>query len=115
MPDMKNSERVWPEPDPASLPSMPPVAYGIDPAKLAAITLSIDDLNAMSKALGQPVNTAQELVRSVQAMSTIRVHNVEVVLEPGLLHRLKSRCLVPNFSVWLRDEVLRWAHNEVGW
>ena len=114
MPDMKNSERVWSE------PALPQDDYGYStigpvPGVERIVDLTKEQLTMLSVALGENVRTAEELIRAVQKMSAIRVHNVEIVLEPGLLNRLKSRCLVPNFSVWLRDEVLRWAHNEVGW
>ena len=114
MPDMKNSERVWPEPE-ADVYREIGAAHVWNEQVRGSIQLLPDQIRALSAATGENFQTAEELVRSVQKMSSIRVHNVEVVLEPGLLSRLKTRCLVPNFSVWLRDEVLRWAHNEVGW
>lgn len=74
-----------------------------------------EDWNRLSSALGVNLKDTTDLCTHVEAMSHIRVEGVDIRLEPGLLHRLRSRCVRREFNEFLNETVLRLLHGEVGW
>lgn len=56
-----------------------------------AIVLNQADINALSKSLGRNVQTRDELLKAVSNMATIQVGGSEVLIEPYLLTRLRTR------------------------
>jgi len=81
-----------------------------------AVTLTHDDLAAISVLLMKPVTTKEELLVAITVQNTVTVEGVPITLEPRLLQRLKSRCLdKPNFPRWLAETVTRQLHDYCGW
>lgn len=74
-----------------------------------------EDWNRLSSALGVNLKDTTDLCTHVEAMSHIRVEGVDIRLEPGLLHRLRSRCIRKDFNVFLSETVLTQLHAWVGW
>jgi hypothetical protein len=83
---------------------------------MKAATLSHGDLAEFSRILGKNIRGPADLLEQCKKLSTIRTEGVEIVFEPGVLQRLKSRCPtgVP-FSAFLCKQVNDWAHAFVGW
>lgn len=81
-----------------------------------AAVLTIGDMNAIGHLLGKNLRTKEDLVRAISALTAISVDGISITLEPGLLQRLKSRCLRKDaFPQWLSDTIKDCLHGFVGW
>lgn len=81
-----------------------------------AIVLLPSDIQAINPYLGLNVTCREDLIERIKMLTTLRIENTDVIFEPALLQRLKSRCLKKgDFPVWLAERVKEWAHAYVGW
>jgi len=86
-----------------------------DVVETAPVCLDWDDLLAINKLVGRNIQTKEDLLAALKHATSISVNGVEVTLEPGLITRLKSRCIRQDFDKFLHDRVIEWAHAFVGW
>lgn len=77
--------------------------------------VSKEDWHRLSGALGINLRDSTDLVNHVEAMTHIRVEGVDIKLEPGLIHRLRSRAVRQDFNAFLKAQVLTLLHGYVGW
>ncbi len=88
---------------------------GIDESSPAVILLS-DDLREISPLVGMNVASREELIEAIQKLATVTVEGAQITLEPGLLIRLKTRCLdKARFPEFLAKTVRDGLHSYVGW
>jgi hypothetical protein len=81
-----------------------------------AVVLLAADLVEISPLVGQNIRTREDLIEAVRKLSTVTVEGADVTLEPGLLIRLKSRCLdKARFPEFMRKTVRDCLHSYVGW
>ena len=78
------------------------------------ISLSHSEVQELSKALGLNINSSEMLVSRVKAMTALDIDGLEIVLEPALLQRLKSRCVRQGFQPFLAAEITRQLRAFVG-
>lgn len=88
----------------------------LDPPRTSGMTLTDEQVHQLSKLVGLNVTTPEALIDRVRMMSQISVNGVPVTLEPGLITRLRSRCLDKSrFPEYVAGEVKRLLHGAVGW
>lgn len=81
-----------------------------------AIVLTLGEVHELSSLLGLNIDSAPQLIDRVRQLRQISVEGVNITLEPGLVTRLRSRCLNKgHFAEWLTDEIKRQLHSLVGW
>jgi len=87
-----------------------------DPAEEPwAIVLLASDIAEITPYLGLNVANREDLIARIKMLSSLRLDNTDVIFEPALLTRLKSRCLdKENFGKWLGARVKEWACSYVG-
>jgi hypothetical protein len=90
------------------------------PRKVAAqdpaVILTVEDMALLSARLRRNVMDKEQLLAAIAALNSLSIEGAEVVLEPRLLERLKSRCLdKPNFPKWLSEVIVKQLHDYVGW
>ena len=81
---------------------------------VAKVTLDDSQLKDLSKSLGLNINSSEMLVSRVKAMTALDIDGLEIVLEPALLQRLKSRCVRQDFQQFLSNEITRQLRAYVG-
>lgn len=79
------------------------------------IGLNQQDLIALSPYLGRNINNKDDLLIAISNLSTVNCEGVEIKLEPGLLQRLKSRCIRQAFPEFLQRTIREQLHSFVGW
>lgn len=80
------------------------------------MSLTVEDIHRLSKALGYNITTRQDLHTHVERLTTISVDGLAITLEPGLLTRLKYSCAGRQpFGEFLTAMIKRQLHNVVGW
>ena len=84
------------------------------PIPQPVIELYEDDVRELSKALGLNINSSEMLVSRVKAMTALDIDGLEIVLEPALLQRLKSRAVRQGFQPFLAAEITRQLRAFVG-
>lgn len=90
------------------------------PPKLVAdkpevFSITQDDVAEFARVLSKNIKTKDELMAACRALTTVSVNGIEITLEPGLLTRLKSRCIRRDFSEFLRETIVKDLHSFVGW
>ena len=92
----------------------PPVVLDKSEDAYVAMRLSTADVRELSKSLGLNINSSEMLVSRVKAMTALDIDGLEIVLEPALLQRLKSRCVRQDFQQFLSNEITRQLRAYVG-
>lgn len=87
----------------------------LSPDPPPVIELTQADLNQLAPYLGRNLRTKEDLMIAISNLSTVNCEGVEIILEPGLLQRLKSRCIRRAFPGYLQETIKRLLHSEVGW
>lgn len=87
----------------------------IDPMPRSVIDLTQQDINQLAPYLGRNLRTKEDLMIAISNLSTVNCEGVEIVLEPGLLQRLKSRCIRRAFPEFLSQTIKAQLHSFVGW
>ncbi len=80
--------------------------FGDTPA--THLLLSSADLSELSNLLGRNIASSDDLLLAARNITTLSVNGVEgtdIVLEPYLLNRLKSRCLTNDFPTFIRERI----------
>lgn len=80
-----------------------------------AFIITQDDLAEFARVLSKNIKSKDELMAACRALTTVSVDGVEITLEPGLLTRLKSRCIRREFPEFLRETIRKQLFDYVGW
>jgi hypothetical protein len=96
---------------------MPPIRKLAEPDPLdPAMVLTHADVASIARLCRQNILSQADLMKAITNLGTVSVEGVQVTLEPRLLQRLKSRCLIKDgFPGWLRDVVIRQLHDYAGY
>ena len=86
-----------------------------DFAPVPGVWLSEQELRELSALLRSPVQSKDDLFLACQNLATISVEGAEITLEPGLLKRLKTRCINQAFPAFVKKTVVDQLHHFVGW
>ncbi len=63
------------------------------------------DRESLEEALGANVSNASDVIGAVRKNVRVKVGNINILMKPQLLERLKTRCFSHNFDKWLSDLV----------
>lgn len=98
----------------AGVESTPPTP--IPPIPESRHLASPEQMTELSRLLGVNLTSIDDVVSRCRHISVINIEGEDIHFEPGLIHRLKSRCPSNvDFGSWLRARVKDWAHAYVGW
>lgn len=64
------------------------------------------DRASLEEALGMNVSTVADVIAAVRKNVRVKVGNVNVLMKPQLLERLRTRCFNQNFDKWLSDKIV---------
>ncbi len=95
--------------------STPPSPTPHIPPPPLEFLLSTEQIHKLESFLGTHLKDETDLLDAVEAMTNISVEGVKIRIEPGLLHRLRSRCIRREFDDFLRETVVQQLHSFVGW
>lgn len=91
-------------------------ATSLNGAQPPVLGLSQDQVNEISSLLGLNIVNPDQLIQRVRAMRQITVEGVDITLDPGLVNRLRSRCVKKDgFADYLTAEIKRLLHGAVGY
>jgi hypothetical protein len=63
------------------------------------------DRESLEEALGANVSTASDVIGAVRKNVRVKVGNINILMKPQLLERLRTRCFTGNFDKWFSDLV----------
>ncbi len=107
--------RTKPIKPPVAAISEPPEPPLSDEALDPVLVLTQSDLNILSKYLGRNILTRDDLLNSVRPLASMSIDGTEVILEPRLLFRLRTRCPKGEFGPWLKDTIVNMLRAWVGY
>lgn len=80
------------------------------------VILTHEDMLDIGRMLHRNISDKDSLLAAISALNSVNVEGQTVRLEPGLLTRLKSRCLDKGrFGPWLAETIVKQLHDYAGW
>lgn len=80
-----------------------------------AVVLTVAELSQISLLLRRNLHDKEGLLQAIRIASTFKLDGISINLEPRLLQRLKTRCLVKDFPGFLRDVIIKQLHDYAGY
>lgn len=80
-----------------------------------AVVLTVAELSQISALLRRNLHDKEGLLQAIRIASTFKLDGISINLEPRLLQRLKTRCLVKDFPGFLRDVIIKQLHDYAGY